>query len=118
MSWSIEDMVNDVTFKKACKEELEKVSVEVGRDLYFDKVKGGYKISFNPDDMEYMDWLDEPELLEVLKKHKVEGDICFGSLEGDNNGSFWGYRFDGEGNMSTLSGSVEWVVDYTGPEPV
>ncbi len=70
------------------------------------------KLSFNSDHMEHMDYLaDSAEIVQVLTEHKVEGDICFGSLDGDNAGSFWGYRFDGKGGMKPLEGTIEWYVD-------
>lgn len=70
------------------------------------------KLSFNIDHMEWMDYIaNSEEIKTTLKKHKVKGDICFGSLEGDNAGSFWGYRFDGKGGMKTLTGELTWSED-------
>lgn len=63
------------------------------------------KLVFNPDHMEHMDYVCQPKVLAVLKKHKVRGDICFSSNEGDNKGQKWGYHFDGEGGMTKL----KWV---------
>jgi len=60
------------------------------------------KLVFNPDHMEHMDYVWEPEVLEVLCKHRVRGDICFTSHDGDNAGESWGYRFDGEGGQVDL----------------
>lgn len=69
----------------------------------------GGKLVFNSDHMEHMDYVWQPEVLAVLKKHKVKGDICFSSNDGDNRGQRWGYRFDGEGNMIELKGKKgEW----------
>lgn len=62
------------------------------------------KLVFNPDHMEHMDYVWEPKIQEVLKRHKVKGDICFSSNDGDNKGQRWGYRFDGEGGMVKLTG--------------
>lgn len=65
-----------------------------------------YYLRFIEDHMEHMDYVNQilPQLLEL----KVKGDITFGSLEGDNNGCFWGYRFDGKGGMKHLTGSVSF----------
>ena len=30
-------------------------------------------------------------------------------MEGDNAGRFWGYEFDGEGNMTELTGALQWA---------
>jgi len=60
------------------------------------------KLVFSPDHMEHMDYLWQPEVLDVLKRFKVRGDVCFSSSEGDNRGRRWGYRFDGEGGMVRL----------------
>lgn len=57
-----------------------------------------------------MDYIHFPHVQEVLLKHKVKGDICFGSLEGDNADQFWGYRFDGKGNVQDLEGKLQWYV--------
>ncbi len=64
------------------------------------------KLVFNPDHMEHMDYVWQPEVLAVLKKHRVKGDICFSSNDGDNKGQKWGYRFDGEGGMVELKGQA------------
>lgn len=60
------------------------------------------RLVFNSDHMEHMDYVWQAEVLLVLCRHKVEGDVCFSSNDGDNRGESWGYRFDGEGGMQTL----------------
>ncbi len=65
----------------------------------------GGKLVFNSDHMEHMDYVWQPEVLAVLKKHRVKGDVCFSSNDGDNKGQRWGYRFDGEGGMVELKGA-------------
>jgi len=82
------------------------------REIWDDRSDVTYegKLAFNPDHQEHMDYLgNNPKLNKVLQKHKVKGDICFGSLEGDNAGSFWGYRFDGKGGMQELEGKLSWT---------
>lgn len=67
------------------------------------------KLYFSADHMEHIDWLERHEdILPTLAALMVKGDICFGSLEGDNAGAFWGYRFDGQGSFKRLRGDVVW----------
>lgn len=109
MSWSIGIIENTVKVSQKCAKELFE-SQEEGTDIWYSQeevtgTKG--KLTFNQDHMEWMDWLaNNDTLVGVLKKHKVKGDICFGSVEGDNAGEFWGYRFDGNGGMIELKGTV------------
>jgi hypothetical protein len=68
-------------------------------------------LTFNRDNMEHMDYLSsETPVIPILCRHKVKGDICFGSLEGDNEQTFWGYRFDGKGGHKYLEGEIDWYV--------
>jgi hypothetical protein len=69
---------------------------------------GKYRLYFNEDQCEHMDFVGEEEVQKVLCKNKVKGDICFGSLEGDNAGRFWGYRFDGKGGYKRLKAVIAW----------
>ena len=69
----------------------------------------GY-LTFNSDHMEHMDvlcWNDS--IIKILKNHKVKGQICFTSSEGDNAGKAWGYDFDGKGNMFRLTGAMKYT---------
>lgn len=109
MSWTIGLMKNTVKISKACAKDLLKATKD--EDVWYNlkevTTEEGH-MSFNPDFMEGMDIVCSDTIQKVLKKHKVSGEICFGSLEGDNEGEFWGYSFDGEGEMSTLKGTVVW----------
>jgi hypothetical protein len=111
MSWNIANIVNTVEIPKESIDELYAAQTYEG-DIWEDPedITEGGKLCFDPDHMEWMDYLDNPDIIGVLTKYKVKGDICFGSLEGDNANSFWGYRFDGNGNMEELEGKVEWQV--------
>lgn len=73
----------------------------------FTKNGKNFSLYFDPDHMEHMDYI--PEFLKELKSLKIKGDITFGSEEGDNAGSYWGYRFDGNGGMKNLQGHIEFV---------
>lgn len=113
MSWSISELKNTV-----------KVSVELAEKLYNaqksnrafiwedeDEVLSGEYLYFNTDHQEHMDYLNNKFVIDLLTENKVEGVICFGSLEGDNEGEFWGYKFDGQGNVKKLKGKINWEED-------
>lgn len=111
MSWSIEVIVNNVKIPKTLIKEL--FDAQKGEEIWYDVNEVTYDavLSFNPDHMEHMDFLGtNKKIVSILKRAKLTGDICFGSLDGDNSGSFWGYRFDGEGGMKTLEGNINWTV--------
>jgi hypothetical protein len=117
--WSIALIKNEVKITKKIAKEIYKKTThkfedEVYNDIFYslDEVMSDSKLQFNPDHNEGMDYLaSEAIVIDLLKKHKVSGDICFGSLEGDNQGEFWGYRFDGKGGMKHLEGKVVFEVE-------
>lgn len=126
MGWQISNISNDVKLTKKQALELSKndyyyqiVSGHYSRDRYVDDnemleylfIKDGkhYKLLFLSDHMEHMDYICD--ILTDLTSLKLKGDITFGSLDGDNRNSYWGYRFDGQGNMKTLTGSISFVED-------
>lgn len=76
-------------------------------EYYFDLYEGKYYLMFLSDHMEHMDYVWKIE--KELKKLKVQGDITFSSLDGDNAGTSWGYRFDGNGGMKKLKGVLTFV---------
>jgi len=78
-------------------------------DLIAQIMDDDQRLIFNPDHYEHMDYVDDREVQAVLQKHKVKGDICFASEEGDNAGTAWGYRFDGKGGMIPLEGRRSFV---------
>ncbi len=110
--WSIAEIDNTVWISPACAKELFKVGRSEGAGWYeLEEVTYEGKLTFSPDHMESMDYLGTSQpICEVLCRHKVHGDITFGSLEGDNAGQFWGYRFDGKGGMAPLEGKLQWEV--------
>jgi hypothetical protein len=108
--WSIAVTENTVKISKKCADELFACQ-SYGGEIWYGREAVTYqgKLCFNEDHMEHMDFLSHNEKIRaILKKHKVKGDICFGSLEGDNAGSFWGYRFDGRGGMQELVGQLKY----------
>lgn len=106
--WSIAEIDNTVEISNKCAKELLKIDPECRWNNRLDRLVMDGKLYFNPDDYEGMDFVYDEDVQKVLKKHKVKGDITFGSLDGDNFGSFWGYRFDGKGGMVELRGELIW----------
>lgn len=110
--WSIDLLKNTVEVSEACADEIYKGH----GDTFYERSEVTYKgkLYFNPDHMEHMDYVGDKRIQRVLKKHKVSGDITFGSLDGDNAGQFWGYRFDGKGGMKRLVGEVVFKEQSSG----
>lgn len=112
MSWSIYEMVNTVdNIPNECIHDLFDEAQDYEGQIWADPkevVDERGLLRFDPELMEHMDYLANDKAIRVLKRYEVEGDICFGSLEGDDAGEFWGYRFDGKGGMKKLKGRIVW----------
>lgn len=112
MSWSICEMVNTVHIPNECAHDLFEEAQYYDGELwgnYEDVTDKSGLLRFGLEHMEHMDYLGtHNKVIRILKRYEVEGDICFGSLEGDNVGEFWGYRFDGHGGMKELKGKLVW----------
>ena len=107
--WHIHNVVNAVEITKKCAKDLFNAQEDASGEWYdVDDVTHNGKLYFNEDRFEDMDYVWKEEYTKVLLKHKVKGDICFGSLEGDNAGQFWGYRFDGKGGIKELVGTLSY----------
>ncbi len=109
MGWHINLVKNNVATTAGMVEDL--LKTDVACELEWEEPRdvaaghdGDFKLNFNDDHMEHMDFVEREEVQEVLKKHKAMGDICFSSADGDNAGEAWGYRFDGKGGMVLLRG--------------
>lgn len=64
-------------------------SAEMRAAVFYDD-----KLSFNSDDMEHMDYVTMDDgICAAMAAAGTTGRILFGSLEGDNNGAFWGVEF-------------------------
>jgi hypothetical protein len=108
MSWSIAELKNEVAITEECARDLVKVLQELCVIEDHENESSVYqdgKLYFNPDHSEHMDYLHNEEVLQVLKQHKVNGDICFGDVESEI--CFWGYSFN-QGKMTRLKGEVVW----------
>lgn len=109
MSWRTHVITNTVVVSNDVAKKLLTCGAEV--TTYWEDVDDVVKndhLVFIEDTMEHMDFLWEKEIQEVLKNARVEGDICFGRLEGDRAPRFWGYRFDGKGSMVELIGHISF----------
>jgi hypothetical protein len=71
---------------EACEYEEHWYSVEEVLD-------GNGHLTFNPDNMEHMDYLWDKDVQKVLVESKVNGRIVFASVEGDNRGTWWSHTF-------------------------
>lgn len=108
MGWNISLVDNTVRFSKECAEELFAVGEEDEIWFGLEELKdqdGNYKLTFFEDHMEHMDYVYREDILSILKKYKVNGDITFTSNQGDNSGSSWGYRFK-DGELTKLVGKI------------
>lgn len=121
MGWHINEVENTVIINEQIIDEFVKSGVVYYRDYddqidlddidYDEFIDDDGCIIFNDDDMEHMDFISKPIVQQILCNHKVEGDICFSSNDGDNAGCMWGYRFDGKGGMVKLYGKITWHED-------
>lgn len=107
MSWSIGIIENSVTVPEAAQADL--IALESEHDFsYDDRGAVDGELLFNPDDMEWMDYLGDDQIVQVLVSHGAQGRVLFGSLEGDDAGSYWGYEFQ-EGKCVRLKMVPQWV---------
>ena len=108
MGWHINLITNDVKITEKCARAVLKVLLLEGSFNTLDQVWRYKKLRFHQDHMEWMDYLKYAKVITVLQKHKVKGDICFSSNDGDNAGEAWGYRFNGKGGFKPLTGRLQW----------
>jgi site-specific DNA-adenine methylase len=108
MGWNIGLTENTVNINEKIAKDLFKAMKNECIWYDVEEVMDNNKLYFNSDHMENMDYVAHEKVQKILKKHKVEGKVCFLSSEGDNKGSFWGYEFDGKGNMFELEGKIVW----------
>ena len=127
MSWTIALLENTVLLPADVAVETARKLIEENMDTFYEvdpdyvddiadenllyyahlaKKGDGYSLVFSDDDMEHMDWLQDDICL-TLARAGATGTVKFGSLEGDNRNSFWGYEFK-QGHYRTLSGTVTW----------
>lgn len=101
MSWQIYLEYNDVVISDECAQELfDKNPDHWDNDIEYVRDHNGC-MYFEMDHMEGMDCV--PLFIDVLKNHKVNGDIRFISPE---EGKAWGYRFL-DGKVKYLKGDIQ-----------
>lgn len=111
--WRIGLLESSIKVDKKLQTKLFKLNEYEG-DLWYDKdyiVNCTGHLAFDEDHMEHMDYLWREDVQECLREGKAKGRALFGSLDGDNAGSFWGYEFDGKGGMKKLTGEIVWKED-------
>lgn len=110
MGWNINLDVNTVQINPEIAKEIFEATRENNIWSKEDYVIDGQYLTFDRDNMEHMDVLCwNSSIIDILKNHKVKGEICFTSSEGDNAGNAWGYEFDGQGNMFRLTGVMKYM---------
>jgi hypothetical protein len=63
-----------------------------------------FQLVFQSDEDDNMDYLeDRDDIIEILRRHRVSGDITFASPYRETP---WGYRFDGQGGVVKLIGDI------------
>lgn len=118
MSWTVGVLENTLELNDACKAALienknfqylhldQEAETEEDKENLRDYGFDGNNLYLSSDWCEHIDILgSNPEFVDIIKAHGCTGDVCFGSMEGDNSGSFWGYRFK-DGQCIELTGSV------------
>lgn len=119
MGWYINECVNTVEISEECAKDIHRTDPyrwDSVNDVFWTNRDGCNVLNFVSDDMEHMDFVSDPSVQQILKKHKVKGDICFASEDGDNAGDAWGYRFDGMGGMKLLVAERVWT-EVEPPKP-
>lgn len=107
MSWHIGVLKNTVRVSNTCGAAIKAYLVSQYTHEPDDVVCLDGTLCF--DSHEHSDYLDA-EVCALIAADGATGDVCFGSVEGDNAGEFWGHRFEG-GSCQKLKGEVVWYVD-------
>ena len=126
MAWSINVIKNSVIILdiEIQKEIIKKIAEMMGYDDPYDadlSVERTFnrdgKIMFHEDDMEHMDFLTHnDQICGIIASSGAEGEVCFGSFEGDNKGSFWGVSFK-EGTWTRLKAGLDDISWKEVPAP-
>jgi hypothetical protein len=93
MAWSIGTVLNTVVVPEAVQDKLIELVESEGHYISFNK---DGTIQFCDDAMEHMDFLWDPDVQILLESANTQGVVVFSSVEGDNAGDFWGYKFHGD----------------------
>jgi len=108
MSWSIDNLDNDVEISPELEKKILKAAKKHGSEELVE-VDGGYLV-FNSDHCEHMDYIGGEAsdwIVDLLKKAKVKGRITFRDTESCNPPAYWGHEFDGKGGYVQLTGTEQ-----------
>lgn len=113
MGWHINCMHNDLRISEACAKELFEAETNKYNEIWWELEavtnENGY-ITFNSDHMEHMDYLNDDDVIAILQKYQVSGEVHFNCADGDWAGDAWGHRFV-NGKYIRLIGVTTFVPD-------
>lgn len=107
MGWRIGCLKNTLTFPPECDSALIAWADANGHEqiVYRGELQWG--------DLEHACWfMYEEEVIDIFVKHGTRGEVLWGSVDGDNAGSFWGWRFE-EGRCVKLKGTLTWAENHS-----
>ncbi|QGH74872.1 hypothetical protein MAL1_00126 [Bacteriophage DSS3_MAL1] len=136
MGWNISTMENTVSLTEEQAKEVAPKIIAAGLEYFWETEEDAsvdecvvsvfgswwgkdarteWKPYFDSDAMEHMDWLTGSDTaMAALAAAGATGRILFGSLEGDNSGTFWGVEF-ASGHYRKLTGEVSWTPGTSHP---
>jgi hypothetical protein len=110
MGWQIKCLVNGLVIPINTAQEIEERAKKEKWPVDYEPVnwyRGQAYLRFDSDRQEHMDFLWQTDIQKFLLKGGCRGQVCFGSLDGDNSGEFWGYSFT-DGGVKNMVGCLEW----------
>lgn len=129
MAWTIACLENSLYIDKVAALDVAKAALKFCPDAFYDAQANmsddltlgkvllcqsltngeGFKLRFDPDAMEHMDYLTHnKDFCNALACAGAEGRVLFGSLEGDDAGSFWGVDFASK-HYRQVTGKIIWT---------
>lgn len=113
MSWVIHLVKNTVKISAEIIAEIQ--SHPDYQDYFFEDLTPGEPLSFTSENMEGMDIFQNEGsyIIDILKKHKVNGEICWIDLESSNPPLMWGYDFV-NGKCYKLGGKLNYFWLFKG----
>ena len=110
MSWSIGLFHNGLRIPNEETQQLLQDLAEEN-DHYIDISSTGH-ILFDYDAAEHMDFMNQSWFEEFAKTHGLSGTVIWGSVEGDDAGTIWGYELiNGEHRRLNMLDSLERLLD-------
>jgi NAD-dependent DNA ligase len=106
MSWQISLDVNTLEVPIEAIDEI--WALPMAEEYWYEKEEILYegRFQFNPDHMEWMgQFMYDEKLQEILTKYKANGKVILSDHEGDNRGTWWGWKYT-DGVMEVLGGKT------------